>query len=251
MPKMTLLEIVQDVLSDMNSDEVNSITDTPEALRVAQIAKSVFYEITGNAEWPHLNKLSKLDSSGSTLRPTHMSIPSNVIEVYWLKYNKIRDGETRNNYDEVTYLAPDAFTELANALTSSNDNVEVVTDFSGVSINIRNDKAPDYYTTFDDEWIVADSYDNSVDSTLQSTKTQVFTRVEASWSMVDGFIPDMPAHAFPHLLAEIKSTCFVRIKGEVDSKSEQQSRRQRRWLSHKSAKAQKGQMSSFGRRSAK
>jgi len=251
MPKLTLLEIVQDVLSDMNSDEVNSITDTPEALRVAQIAKSVFYEITGNAEWPHLNKLSALDSSGSTLRPTHMSIPTSVVEVYWLKYNKIRDTETRNNYSEITYLAPAAFIEQANALISSNDNVETIVDFSGISINIRNDKAPDFYTTFDDEWIVADSYDSAVDSTLQASKTQVFTRVEASWSMVDGFTPDMPAHAFPHLLAEIKSVCFVRIKGEADAKSEQQSRRQRRWLSHKSAKAQKGQVSSFGRKSAK
>jgi hypothetical protein len=31
MAKMTLLEMVQDIMSDMDSDEINSISDTQEA----------------------------------------------------------------------------------------------------------------------------------------------------------------------------------------------------------------------------
>jgi hypothetical protein len=34
--KMTLLEMTQNILSAMNSDEVNSITDTVESLQVAE-----------------------------------------------------------------------------------------------------------------------------------------------------------------------------------------------------------------------
>jgi hypothetical protein len=41
--KMTLLEIVQDVLNDMDSDEVNSISDTVEATQIANICRSVYY----------------------------------------------------------------------------------------------------------------------------------------------------------------------------------------------------------------
>jgi len=37
MAKKTVLDMVQDILSDMESDEVNSISDTTEALQVAQI----------------------------------------------------------------------------------------------------------------------------------------------------------------------------------------------------------------------
>jgi hypothetical protein len=40
MAKMTLLEIVQDILSDMDSDEVNSINDSVESLQLAQMIKS-------------------------------------------------------------------------------------------------------------------------------------------------------------------------------------------------------------------
>ncbi len=36
MAKMTLLEIVQDIMSDMDSDEVSSINDSVESLQVAQ-----------------------------------------------------------------------------------------------------------------------------------------------------------------------------------------------------------------------
>lgn len=54
MPKLTLLDIVQDVLSDMDSDEVNSINDSIEALQVAAIAKSTFYNIIDGRDWPHL-----------------------------------------------------------------------------------------------------------------------------------------------------------------------------------------------------
>jgi hypothetical protein len=39
MAKMTVLDMVQDIMSDMNSDNVNDINDTPESLRVAQIIK--------------------------------------------------------------------------------------------------------------------------------------------------------------------------------------------------------------------
>ena len=37
---MTLLDMVQDVLNDLDSDEVNDIDDTIEAQQIAQIIKS-------------------------------------------------------------------------------------------------------------------------------------------------------------------------------------------------------------------
>ena len=46
--KMTLIELVQDVLNDLDSDEVNHIDDTIEAQQVAQIIKtSYLYNLFG------------------------------------------------------------------------------------------------------------------------------------------------------------------------------------------------------------
>jgi len=42
MAKMTVLEIVQDILNDIDGDEVNSIDDTLESEQVAQIVKSTY-----------------------------------------------------------------------------------------------------------------------------------------------------------------------------------------------------------------
>jgi len=51
MPKLTVLDMVQDVLSDMDSDEVSSIDDTVEAMQVAQIIKTAFYEVINDGDW--------------------------------------------------------------------------------------------------------------------------------------------------------------------------------------------------------
>ena len=51
---MTLLEIVQDILSDMDSDEVNSINDSVESLQVAQIVKTAYYNIVDGKDYPWL-----------------------------------------------------------------------------------------------------------------------------------------------------------------------------------------------------
>ena len=42
MAKMTVLEMVQDILNDMDSDEVNSINDTIEAQQVANTVRTVY-----------------------------------------------------------------------------------------------------------------------------------------------------------------------------------------------------------------
>ncbi len=41
--RRTLLDMVQEILSDMDSDEVESIDDTVEAEQVVSILKSTYY----------------------------------------------------------------------------------------------------------------------------------------------------------------------------------------------------------------
>ena len=230
MPTMTLLSMVQNILSDMDSDNVNSINDTIEAQQIASIIETSYNEIVGSRYWPHLAKLKQLTASGTTARPTHMGIPSNVQRVEWIKYDKALSTDTRVRYSDVKYLNPKEFLDLIMERNQDDTDVDKITDPSGTPLLIKNNKAPEYWTSFDDETLVFDSYDNSVDTTLQASKTQVQVYEDATWSLTDTFVPDLPPKAFPYLLAESKSTAFASIKQAPNAKEEQKSRRQRTFL---------------------
>ena len=250
--KKTLLQLTQDILSDMNSDEVNSITDSLESLQVAQIIRSVYEEMIAAKNWPHLRTLMQLNASGDSDKPTHMKLPDDIKELVEIQYNSKKVGDTREKFELIEYMHPDAFIRHTNNRNSDNADVDVVTDVSGVSLLIMNDKAPEFWTSFDDEWIVFDSYDSEVESTLQKSKSQCIAFRLPTFSVADNFTPDLPAEAFPALLAEAKSTCFLRLKQMPDQKAEQQATRQKNWLSRKAWQAKGGiRFPDYGRRSRK
>jgi len=240
MPSMTLLEITQDILSDMNSDSVNSINDTVEALQVAQIIKSTYFSIIDGRDWPHLFQFFKLTASGTASRPTHMSLPDNVLKVNWIKYNIRTSTDTKDKYTKIIYKTPEEFMEICDSRDSSASRVTQVTDPTGVYINIYNDTAPIYYTSFDNENIVMDAYDSGVDSTLTQVKSQCYGKVYPTWTMTDEFVADLPEEAFSYFLNEAKSACFLRIKEAPDAKSEQYSVSQRRRMSQDAWRVKRG-----------
>ena len=228
MPKMTLLALAQDIANDMDSDEFNSINDTIEAQQIAQIIKTTYYEIIdGKDEWPHLNTLVQLEASGDNDKPTHMKMPETLQYLKWIKYNKRKTTDTKDKYADVDYLEPKDFMDYINQRTSSNSNITEVIDASLISLLIRNDIAPTYWTSFDDEWLVFDAYDSVVDDTLQQSKSQVEGPRDAAFTISDTFIPDLPAKAFSYQLAESKSVAFNALKQAANPKEEQRSTRQR------------------------
>lgn len=230
--KMTLLQMTQDILNDLDSDSVNSILDTVESEQVAQIIKTCYFEIIGNRNWPHLRKLFQLESSGTLDRPNYLRIPVTLKELEFFKYEVQKDGQ-KIVQKEVKYQEPDHFLRLISTRSSTDPNVTTVIDYSGTKLLVRNDMAPTYWTSFDDFNLVTDSYDKTADDTLQSTKTQCLGYIHPSWVHEDDHVPDLPYEAFPALLAEAKSTAFVSVKQMANQKAEQKAARQQRWLSRK------------------
>jgi len=252
MAKKTLLEITQDILSDMNGDEVNSINDTAESLQVATLVRSSYDNILSGKDYPHQNELIQLEASGSTAKPTHMHLPEGLLALEFLKYNKKVLAATKELYMDVTFMKPLDFVNYLNNRLSSDTNVISVLDDGSVELLIKNDKAPTYYTSFDDEWIVFDSYDSAVDTTLQESKVQAFGKVIPVFTMEDGFIPDLPMGLFPYLINEAKSTCFIVLKEMQNSKAEQHSITQRRQMSQDAWRLKKGiDRPDYGRKSRK
>lgn len=252
MPKLTLLDLTQRILNDMNGDEINSISDTLESQQVASIIRDTYQEIIGSRSWPHLNSLLTPTPQGSTY-PTHVDLKSEWSFIKEIKYNKRTQTATRDNYDGVDYMEPEEFLEYLNQRNSSASDVSTISDpGTGVELFILNDTAPKYWTTFDDETLVFDSYDSLVDTNLQESKFQIWGNKETTWSHVDTAIPNLPAKAFPYLLAEAKSACFNALMQVGNQKAEQQSRRQRIWLSREKWRSGQGQQfPDYGRRTKK
>jgi len=252
MAKLSLLDLAQDIASDMNSDEFNSINDSVEAQQIAQIIKTTYFEIISSRDWPHLSSLFQLTAT-STSTPSHMKLPENAQKVCEINYDKRTSTDTVAKYAAVGYLEPTDFLAMSNNRHADSGDVDTITDFGGGSLNIVNNTAPTYYTSFDDEYIVFDSYDNTVDSTLQTSKINVIGYREPTFTIEDTFIPDLPSKVFPYLLAEAKSTAFLVLTQEANQKAEQQSRRQRVWTATEKFRTNRGinfDKANYGRQSS-
>ncbi len=252
MAKKTLLELVQDILNELDSDEANSINDSSEAQQVASTVRSCFEELISNRNWPHLKKLLQLEPSGNASRPNYMKIPDNVKELIEIRYNVKKLANDQDEYKKITYLDPEAFLDKINQRDSTAANIITVSDFSGVPLLIQDDVAPAYWTSFDDEYVVFDSYNAALDSTLQNSKVQTIVYAEPVWVHEDDAIPDLPSEAFSLLFEEALSVCSINFKQMKNEKAEQKSQRQNRWLARKAWKAKGGlDYEDYGRKSRK
>lgn len=232
--KMTLLELVQSILSDMDGDEVNSISDTAESEQVANIVRNTYRAIVSNTVWPHTRRAVALVPNSDSNYPTHMTVKEDLKELISVNYNKSKSVDDRLDYQPVDYLEPDLFLKKINVRDNTKSNIDVVVDYSGIDLLIMNDKAPDYYTSFDDVGLVFDSYDSVVDSTLQQSKLQAQGYIVPTFLVEDSFIPDLPVDAFSLLLEESVSRAQLKLRQFQDVKSENEARKQSRWLSQKS-----------------
>ena len=236
MPKYTLLDMVQTILSDMNEMQVNSIDDAEVSNQVARIVRDTYYDLLNARLWPTNAVLRTLTPSTDDNYPTHVKIPENVYRVEKVRYN-IKDDITNNNgldkYKEVDYLLPDDFLQMILQRDPANSDITTVLDNlsnNGVKLFIENDKDPQYWTSFDDEWIIFDSYDSSYDDTIQAQKIMASVYEEPGWTQSDTFIPDLPTKAFPLLLSESKKAAFIKIKQTSDPVEVERARKQRTWM---------------------
>ena len=203
MAKMTLLEMVADILNDTDSDSVNSITDTTESQQVAAIVRTAYGKlVTSRDDWPFLKTKTSLTGLGDTDNPTKMRLPTGTNKTFWIKYNA----------KDVTFLSPKDFTDLIDAREEQAD----VIDASGYGLA----SDPTYWTTYDDDYVFFDGRDSDTDTTLQESKAVMYGIVIPSWTHTDGFIPTLPEKMFPTLLADAKSTAFLVLKQQANPKEE-------------------------------
>ena len=225
MAKLSLLDMVQNILNAMDSDEVNSISDTTESAQVATIVKETFFDLMAIRDWPFLRTETTLTGLGDTSNPTKMEIPETVNKIFWIKYNK----------KDVEYLDPKSFKDMIDARTASS-----TVDANGFVTNAD----PVYWTSYDDKYIIFDGYDSSVDTTLMASKSFVYGLNAASWTHSDSFVPDLPDKYFPTLLAESKAACFINLKQQMNNREEMKAKRGRVTMQNEAWRNEKGEVKS-------
>ena len=244
--------MTQDILNDIDGDFVNSIADTEESLQVATIIRTTFFEQFSLKDWKTSKKLAKLQSLNDNEYPTYLKLPENLYRLSSLRYDKSLKDDTRLLIEKVRYVEPDEFLRLTNAYNIQNDAVSLYKSLEGVDLKIYTDRAPQYYTTFDDEYLVLDSFDSEVNDTLIGDKTQAIYYEIPTFRLNDDFVPDIPVEVFPQFLAEAKSSASLKVRQVEDPKAEQQSKRQSIRNSQRSRRAAGGtRYPDYGRRGHK
>lgn len=229
MAKRSLLNMVQGILSAMDSDEVSSISDTMEAQQVARIIEDTYWDLVDEHDLPHTCDIFSLEGLADPTKPTHMRLPQNVSKIEWIKYDRRLSSYDPKTYQTITYMEPLEFVErLASRDTTDTSNYLEVPYKNNINLTIYNNSPPTFYTMFDDEYVIFDSWLDSLDTTLVASKTLCYGNLRPSFvSEDDDFVPDLPEQLFANLYNEAMSRSMNLWKQSVLPKVEQSASRMR------------------------
>lgn len=215
MAKLTLLTMVQKILSSMDSDDVNSISDTEEALQIVDIIEDTYNHMLIQINPPSLDTTTRLTDVSDTDQPTTLQIPEGVIDIDKIKYEVTDTGDTNREFKTLIWLKPQDFVDKLLTRSSGDSNVQELLSPTNTPLFVFTDAWPTYWTSFDDEHIVCDSYVATESATLLGSKTMTLCTRLPSFTKSDTFVPELAEKAFPLLLAESKQASHVYLKQQA------------------------------------
>lgn len=222
MAKYTYLEMVQFILSSMDSDEVTTITETIESQQVADIIQETYEELLDRRDWEFLKHRTRQLDDPTGASNVQLDIPSDVIHVECVWY---KDHDT-SKFNEIQYLSPKEFISTYQNLDTSQTNIEAATIADSVDIAVYNDRVPTHWTSFDESAIIFNAFDSGTEANLQGTNSKILAEVRPTVTQADATVLDLPLRMFSLLLHEAKSSCWAQLKQETNPKAEQIARRQ-------------------------
>lgn len=218
MAKPTLLEIVQDILSDADGDEVNSIGDTIESMQVARVIRNCYRALVEEFDLQGEDCAFQLESTTSANRPTHMTIPANVFDVRMVRYNK----------KEVPYVTPAEFLERTETRDVSEAHHVEVVDPTLLTLVLRNNHPPQFWTSFDGaRSVVFDSWEEDTDGVMQTSKTECLGKRKRELVLEDSAEVELPDTLHAFLYNEAREMYFELYKDGAPRKVNEAARRSR------------------------
>jgi len=190
----TLLDIVNYYADATDGFRVSTIDDGLESQQVAAIAEKVFHDINNDIFENSLSeRLIQLESLADSNKPNYLKLPTTVSRPKEgvVMYNKATGSEVLN-LQPIYWKDPVDFLIDIGSVDSDVPNTQTITDFGGYKYNIKDNKQPSCYTSFDDEHLVFDSYDKNEDSVLQSSKSGIVVSIQRIFSRTDAYVIDFP-----------------------------------------------------------
>lgn len=212
--RYSLLDMTQRILESMESDEVNSISDTVESQAVANIIKETYWFLVGRMDLPANHNFFQLEASGDSTQPVLMTVPDDVLDIDWIKY-KFDDDAGNSEYRVITFLPLEDFLRRTLTLKEDDtiiDTMNVTLDTLSFEFKFYNDRQPMFYTSTDNSNLFFDAYDSTDSSTLVKARTLCFGKKLPEFLMQDSFVPQLDPTQFQLLLNEAKMQAFNELK---------------------------------------
>lgn len=242
--KYTLLEMTKEVLRSIGGDEVDSIEDTIESTTVAHLIKTCYFDIVNSSDYKEHKDLFNFTSTSEST-PTLLTRPDSVDYLEWFKYNvrsTVMDGESAilenpiadavdptegDVWKDMGYLSTKDFLEYIHTFNQMDQYTGSYPHNTGTfvaQIYYKSNKAPEFWTSFDDENVILDSFDSYLETFLRTDKTLGYGKVQPSWTHSDNYTPDLDGKEFPLLLNEAKASAWAEIKQVANSRAERKIR---------------------------
>ena len=166
-------------------------------------------------------------AGGSTQLNT-LVIPSDVTRITCLKY---RTDSTVEDYIQLEYVTACEFVDRVQSRNPANADITTIVNDDGVNLFIVNDKAPQYWTSFDEENISFDGFDRTRGTGNLIADSVIIADIVPVVDFTDpaGTLP-VPQRMETLIFNEAISTCALRLRQSVDPKAETIAKRQHRAL---------------------
>ena len=216
----TLLRTVQDILSAMDSDEVNSISDTIESEQVAMCVETVYNQMVSEYDLPAKTKVIRPGATDDyTNGKTRLFLDDDDLTLSYLEYDSRTSASAAPNYKRITMLSNDEFLDRVKNLDSSDSNKEEQTwPNSTFKFAVYTDRAPSYGTLVEESIIVLDAYDSDLDSSILNAKTLAEGQTDGTFQRADDALIDLPKELYTGLLVNAMELAMSLYKGEAPMK---------------------------------
>lgn len=214
--KFTLLQMTQDIMSNMSSDEVNSISDSTESMQVASIIRQKYFDIISRLDLTKHDQLIQLNPSLDENVPVLMYVPDGIDTIRSIKYfdSNPNPGISFTNSTTVNNIINGITPSTYWTTTSTTSNTIGVGSLtfsvtSGLSIKIGNP------VTINPTSVINASMYGSVTSYSGTTLIIDVTSIKGSgtysnWSLVEGsVIPTPPGYKYVTILPTMQFIDYI------------------------------------------
>lgn len=216
----TLLDLTQEILLECKLDPAGSVNEFEEAEVIAQIIRREYRRLSVEYNLGTSKRLINLESLNNSAYPNYLKIPDDIsrFDYNTIYYDVRQVGETQTKETEICYIDRDQFIHELNIRNNDDSNVIVVSDpETGVTLKVVNDKAPTYYTILGDKYVVFDSYDSAIDTTLQQSKNRVLVEQRQELAFDDNALINFAPEVYELLKHRATIKCKIHYEVPVDN----------------------------------